>query len=116
MKWFNTNRTKKQIKMLAAGFGLLTKKDTFTFGKYKGLTVKVVLKKDPGYICWVHDNTTHKFVSELIKDARTAAAYVQLKQAASRSYSGRSYRDLVDYDYDDYYMMGGDPVDCGPFW
>ena len=99
--------------MLAAGFGLLTKKDTFTFGKYKGLAVKVVLKKDPGYICWVHDNTTHKFVGELIKDARTAAA---LKQVASRSYSGRSYRDLVDYDYDDYYMMGGDPVDCGPFW
>ena len=28
----------------------------FTFGKYRGLFPSQVLKKDPGYIVWVHDN------------------------------------------------------------
>lgn len=115
---FRQYSAKKQVKALASELGLLTKKDKFTFGKYKGLTVKAVLKKDPGYICWVHDNTTHKFISSLIKDARTAYASVKLERAASqpRYYSGSTYRDPVDYDHDDYYLMGGDPVDCGPFW
>lgn len=102
-----------KLTTVAAGLGLLTKKSVLSFGKYKGLTVKNILKKDPGYICWVHDNTSHKFVRSLILDARKKSAEERL----NRSYDSRGgFHGVVDYDYDDYYISGGDPVDCGGFW
>lgn len=82
MLWFKKRSSKKQVAALAVELGLITKKDKLTFGKYRGLSVKTVLSKDPEYICWVHDNTSHKFVSDLIKSAREQAQVIALEKAA----------------------------------
>lgn len=81
-KWFKKRNAKKQLTALAVELGLLTKKDKLIFGKYAGASVKSVLAKDPEYICWVHDNTSHKFVSDLIKSAREQAQVIALEKAA----------------------------------
>lgn len=80
--WFKKRSAKKQLSILAIELGLITKKDKLTFGKYNGLLVKTVLAKDPEYICWVHDNTKHKFVSDIIKTAREKAQTIALERAA----------------------------------
>lgn len=94
-KWFKKRNTKKQLTALAVELGLLTKKDKFTFGKYAGTTVKTVLANDPEYICWVHDNTKHKFVSELISTAREKAQVIAMEKA-SRSH----FMYCLDQDFD----------------
>jgi hypothetical protein len=63
------SRTKK-VKAIAQGLGVLTKKSVFDFGKYKGLTVKEVLKTNPSYIVWLVDNTNQVFAEEVILKAR----------------------------------------------
>lgn len=68
------NKQQRKINTISQGLGLLTKKDKFTFGKYGNKTVKTVLDKDPSYICWVHDNTSHKFSSSVISEARELSA------------------------------------------
>lgn len=83
--WFKKRSTKKQLSTLAIELGLITKKDKLTFGKYNGLLVKTVLAKDPEYICWVHDNTKHKFVSDIIKTAREKAQMIELERVARRA-------------------------------
>ncbi|MFT4064372.1 hypothetical protein [Paraburkholderia sp.] len=30
--------------------------DKLNFGKYKGRTIREVMKSDPGYLCWLRDN------------------------------------------------------------
>lgn len=73
------NRAKK-VKAIAKGLGVLTKKSTFDFGKYKGLTVKEVLKTNPSYIVWLVDNTNQVFSEDVILKARKG----KLVQDASR--------------------------------
>lgn len=101
INYLKTRKTKKQLTNVAHAFGLLANKDKFTFGKYCGLTVKAVLKKDPGYICWVHDNTSHKFTRDLITDARLAAAKVNLERAQHKP----TYN-TQEYDFDDLFALG----------
>ena len=104
----------KKLTKLAREFGILTKKSLIGFGRYGKYTVKQVLKIDPGYLCWLHDNTKHKLISHVISEARKKAA----KTTPSRS-GGRSYYPQYSHDDDfdvDHVGWGGDFVDCGPFW
>lgn len=94
VNWFKKRGAKKQLSALGIELGLITKKDKLTFGKYNGLLVKTVLAKDPEYICWVHDNTKHKFVSDIIKTAREKAQIIALERAAMMRYMYDIGRDL----------------------
>lgn len=94
VNWFKKRSAKKQLSALGIELGLITKKDKLTFGKYNGLLVKTVLAKDPEYICWVHDNTKHKFVSDIIKTARKKAQIIALERAAMMRYMYDIGRDL----------------------
>lgn len=101
--------TKKKLTNLASALGVLTKKSVLTFGKYSTRTVKQVLKDDPEYLCWIHDNTSHKLHSSVITEAREKASIVRLKKAPGR----RSYDAYGD---DLCYNEWEEFVDCGPFW
>ena len=134
---------KKKLKNIASELGVLAKKDVLTFGKYATLRVKDVMKKDPLYLCWIHDNTSHKLQSAVILEAREKGAKQRLKQQAdrddryaaehqereeARSYNPGGWKGLIysqqkrkntyyNMDPDECYdLYGPDPVDCGPFW
>lgn len=133
----------KKLKKVASELGVLAKKDVLTFGKYATLRVKDVMKKDPLYLCWIHDNTSHKLQTAVILEAREKGAKQRLKQQADRDdryvaerrersedrtssiggwkgliYSQEKRRSkYYDMDPDECYdLYGPDPVDCGPFW
>lgn len=36
----------------------------FTFGKYKGQTVRSVIDTDPDYVLWCHKNVNHFSISD----------------------------------------------------
>ena len=74
----------KKLKKVASELGVLAKKDVLTFGKYATLRVKDVMKKDPLYLCWIHDNTSHKLQTAVILEAREKGAKQRLKQQADR--------------------------------
>lgn len=113
----------KKLKQLASSLGVLAKKDVLGFGKYATLRVKDVMKKDPQYLCWIHDNTSHKLQPLVIAEARKKAAKQRLDRQESprwfprqRSYyPSRPSHNYLDND-ECYELYGNDPVDCGPFW
>lgn len=41
----------------------------FDFGKYKGLTLASVLRSDPGYILWMHENNVAEIPEDIIIEA-----------------------------------------------
>lgn len=43
-----------------------TENDVFTFGKYKGKSIKEVLKTNPQYVVWVIENVKNTFIHESI--------------------------------------------------
>ena len=107
---FKSWTTTKNLKKLASALGVLTKKDVLTFGKYNTLTVKQVMKRDPGYLCWIHDNTSHKLHTTVIAEARKKAAINNLSNTSNKKSYGR-----LDA-YGDSYCEWEEMVDCGPFW
>ena len=60
----------RKIKDIGKALGVLTKKSVFDFGKYKGLTIKEVLKTNPAYILWVAENTARVFSPDVMLKAR----------------------------------------------
>lgn len=48
---------------------ITAKHQEFTFGKYKGKTVREVLRTDPGYILWLHENDVVEFPEDLVIEA-----------------------------------------------
>jgi len=48
------------------------KLDIFTFGKFKGKTVRYVLEHEPSYILWLVDNQIVDFPQEIIDNAEDA--------------------------------------------
>lgn len=63
--------------------------DIFTFGQYKGETLENVIKKNPGYINWLHCEGIRRFSREI------------LDRVATENYS--SYQNAgLDYDRDRY--------------
>jgi hypothetical protein len=65
------SQTTKKLTSIASAFGFLTLSSKFSFGKYSGKKVSSVLRTDPKYICWVHENTSHKFVGSVISEAKS---------------------------------------------
>jgi DNA polymerase-3 subunit epsilon len=55
-----------------AGFIVLNEKaeETFTFGKYKGKTVKEVLKSDTGYYGWIQNSDFPLYTKKVLKDIK----------------------------------------------
>lgn len=47
---------------------ILTYKYVFTFGKYKGKTVREILDINPSYLQWVHENIPHLELSDYLLD------------------------------------------------
>lgn len=88
-----------KIKKVGQALGVLSKKSVFDFGKYKGITVKAVIEQNPSYILWLLDNTSVTFTEKVIKSAREAKLK-QDSQRVHRVFSRGGYRDLDDYDYD----------------
>lgn len=50
--------------------GRLKLKDTLTFGKYKGWTIKGVLDVDAQYLVWLHEDTEHKLTTKIYNEAQ----------------------------------------------
>lgn len=55
-----------------AGFIVLNEKgeEIFTFGKYKGKTVKEVLKSDTGYFGWIQNSEFPLYTKKVLKDIK----------------------------------------------
>lgn len=107
------NKTEKKLNKLASAFGVLTKKDKLPFGKYKGMSIKTVLKNDPGYLCWLVDNTSINIVRSIVAEARSL--HIPMTRIPS-SYAS-SFSSASDMDWDTCYdTFGPDPVDVDPFW
>lgn len=67
----------------------------FTFGKYKGQSIKSRASSDPDYIVWAYINVAkHGGVSDAV-----------YKQALSRAKKTDSSNDYGDDDYDEYGMQ-----------
>jgi len=45
------------------------KTDVFTFGKFKGKTVRHVLENDPSYIIWLHEEKIVEFPQSILDNA-----------------------------------------------
>jgi len=101
---------RKQVKRIGQALGVITKKDTLWFGKYKGLTIKEVLKTNPSYIVWLVDNTQLVFDEELVVKARKKKLKADAewqKNHPPRTNWGNHWRGTKahwsmpdDYDYD----------------
>jgi hypothetical protein len=71
----------------------LSFKDTIPFGKYFGVKVKDIIDKDPGYLAWVHLNTSYKLTNNVISKLPTKP------QKSPRKYYGDYYdaeQDMYD--------------------
>jgi uncharacterized protein (DUF3820 family) len=44
----------------------------FTFGKYKGKTVRDVMDENPGYLIWAHESGAAYFTQSIIWEARNS--------------------------------------------
>ena len=44
------------------------------FGKYRGESVESILRTDPGYLVWVHENTDLEFHADIHDEATEASA------------------------------------------
>lgn len=76
---------------LASAFGVLTPKDSLSFGKYKGKELMLVVLEDPSYILWCASTTNSVFSKDLLDEAvKRVAASVSKKR-----------RNIYGYDYDD---------------
>lgn len=65
---------------------LLDIKDKFPFGKYKGETVKEVIKSDPQYIYWIAENLAGVAFTTKAQDAlpsKKSLIYEKAKRACS---------------------------------
>lgn len=43
--------------------------DVLTFGKYKGHTVKWIMRVQPSYLCWLHDEEIANVDWEILNEA-----------------------------------------------
>lgn len=108
MKRLTQKQQAAKLETIAATFGLLTLKSTFSFGKYKGKSVNVVMRDSPDYIVWVHTNTNHKFTPTVIDKAlskihaKSSFADEDRSDSRLRTRSVKSsHYQCDDYDYDD---------------
>jgi len=92
-KQLTATQLRTKMNTIAATFGILTPSSKFTFGKYKGHTVRSILKKSPDYILWVQANTNHKFAPDVIRSANEALA--EKKYEVSDTTTDH----MFDYDY-----------------
>jgi len=68
--------------------------DKFNFGKYKGDTIEDIIKIDPGYILWAHDEKVAKFTEEILQYAEEAEDEEYYNQ--SMDYNDRGI-DMYDF-------------------
>lgn len=48
---------------------MMTKHAEFTFGKHRGETLGQVLRNDPGYILWLHENGVVELPEDVVIEA-----------------------------------------------
>jgi len=49
----------------------------FTFGKYKGKTVREVMEDNPGYLIWAHEAGAAYFIQPILWEARNRGSKVK---------------------------------------
>lgn len=83
-----------------------TKGMRITFGKHKDKFVEDVLRTDPSWLAWAHENVQwFRLEEELYRAARSARADERLERLRARRLGyGASYRQYNDDDFGDEIM------------
>jgi hypothetical protein len=95
-KWNEEEEKKEKLEekteLYAKSIGELGFNYVFTFGKYKNCTLEFVFDANPGYLVWLHTNTSFKVEKDIYRAAvKKSHRYVTV------------YNDDNDYDAEPYY-------------
>lgn len=56
-----------------AKYSMKNKTDIFVFGKYKGMSIRIIIDKDPEYILWLAEKGIVDFSQEILDNAEDEA-------------------------------------------
>jgi hypothetical protein len=93
------------MSLSSSAFGILTPKDSLSFGKYRGKELRIVVLEDPSYILWCALNTKTVFSKPLLEEAvnRIGATTAAKLKRAGRNIYGYAYDDADAGEVDDEY-------------
>jgi hypothetical protein len=68
------------------------------FGKHRGMTIEEIIKLDPGYILWMHDEKIALIDDTVLSYAEEADIDERLSEAMDSEFRGMRYWDFIGDD------------------